>query len=293
MDRFSSMAVFVCVVEQGSFTAAAQRLRLSATMVGKHLRFLEDHLGARLLHRTTRRQSLTEAGTRYLASARQLLADVAAAEAGIRQINPVPQGVLRVASPVTFGAQRLAPALAKFLRAHPRIRVELTLHDRAPDLIEDGFDAAIRIGHLKDSALLARRLQPYRMLLGASPDYLAIHGTPKTPADLRQHNCLGFAHWDRPDTWRLQGPGGTRPVDVAGNFSVNHGFALRAAALAGAGIVMQPAALLADDVTAGRLIRILPRWEPPARPMHLVYLADRRMPPKLRAFSDFVAKEFG
>lgn len=293
MDRLLSMEMFVLMVEKGSLTAAAREARLSPAMIGKHLRFLEQRLGTRLLQRTTRRQSLTEAGAHFLAQAKQLLADIATAEAGVHSLQRVPRGLLRIHAPGTFGAQRLAPALADFLRTHEQIRVELTLNDRSPDLLQDGYDAAIHIGTLKDSSLIARPLEPYRMVLCAAPGYLAQRGAPKKPADLTRHNCLGFSYWDHPESWRLHDSHRTVAVRITGNFVVNHGFALRAAALAGLGLIMQPAALVDEDIAAGRLLRILPNYEPTARPMSLLYPNDRQMPPKLRAFVDFIVERFG
>src|SRR5882724_9626631 len=244
MDLLTSMATFVRVVETGSFAAAAQELGLSATMVGKHLGALEERLDTRLLNRTTRRQSLTEAGTVYVERCKQLLAAVSDAEASVQTLRHTPRGVLKIVSPVTFGVQRLAPALADFLQKYREITAELTLSDRAPDLVADGYDVAIRIGKLPDSNLVACPLQPYRMLICAAPDYLARQGTPTVPEELSHHNCLGFMLSDRRSHWRLIGPDGEHRVRVKGNFITNHGPALRSAALAGMGIVMQPEVLL-------------------------------------------------
>lgn len=293
MDLLTSMATFVRVVETGSLAAAAKELRLSAAMVGKHLGSLEHRLDARLLNRTTRRQSLTEVGATYYERCKLALASVADAEASVQTLRQAPRGVLRVVAPVTFGVQCLAPALADFLRQNREIKVELTLNDRPVDLIADGYEAAIRIGKLEDSSLIACPLQPYRMLVCASPDYLARHGQPKLPKDLDRHNCIGFMYSDRRDTWRLMGSDGEHRVRVHGNFVANHGTALRAAALAGIGIVMQPEALLAEEVKAGRLKILLADYAPPARPMHLVYLPERRITPKLRTFVDFIVERFG
>jgi len=293
MDRLQSMDVFVRVAERGGFSAVAKELGISATMVGKHIRFLEERLGLRLLNRTTRRQSLTEAGAAYVERCGRLLSEVADAESSVLNLRRTARGVLRVTSPVTFGSQCLVPALADYLDRNPEVSIELTLNDRAVDLVEEGFEAAVRIGNLDDSSLIACPLQPYRTLICASPAYLARHGTPKVPADLSRHNCLGFMYWDRRSRWRLIGKTGEATVRVRGNFTVNHGQALRAAALAGIGIVMQPEILFSEDLAAGRLIRVLPRFEPPSRPMHLVYLPDRHPTPRLRSFIDFMVEQFG
>lgn len=293
MDRLQSMEVFVRVAERGGFSPVAKELGISPTMVGKHIRFLEERLGARLLNRTTRRQSLTEAGAAYVERCRRLLAEAADAEKSVLNLRQTARGVLRLSSPVTFGTERLAPALADYLASHPEVSVELTLNDRPVDLVEEGYDAAIRIGKLEDSSLIACPLQPYRMLLCAAPKYLAKHSRPAKPADLKAHNCLGFMYWDRRTRWRLLGRSGEQAVPVRGNFTVNHGSALRSAALAGLGIVMQPEILFADDLAAGRLIRVLPHHQPPERPMHLVYLPNRYPSLLLRTFIDFVVGRFG
>lgn len=292
MDRLTSMAVFVHAAEKHSFTAAAEHFGLSPTMVGKHIRFLEERVGTRLVQRTTRRQSLTEAGQLYYERCKQLLADAEAADACVDALRATPRGVLRIHAPVSFGSQRLAPALADFLKRYAEIEVDLALGDRMVDLIEEGYEAAIRIGPLADSGLIAQPLQPYRMWLCASPDYLAHAGTPREPMELAQHECLGFAYWHTKHSWRLRHGNHTEEVPVHGRFVANNGQALRSAALAGLGIIMQPEVLLADDVAAGRLIPVLPAWEPPSRPMHLVYPADRRPTAKLRCFIDFVVETF-
>ncbi|HEY9130337.1 MAG TPA: LysR family transcriptional regulator [Dyella sp.] len=287
------MAVFVHTAEKRSFTATAEQFGMSPTMVGKHIRFLEERVGARLLQRTTRRQSLTEAGQLYYERCRQLLADAEAADACIHALRATPRGVLRIHAPVSFGSQRLAPALADFLKRYADVEVDLALGDRVIDLIEEGYEAAIRIGPLADSGLIAVPLQPYRMWLCASPDYLARAGIPREPGELARHECLGFAYWHTKHSWRLRHDGHNEDVPVHGRFVANNGQALRGAALAGLGIIMQPEVLLADDVAAGRLTRVLPACEPPSRPMHLIYPADRRPTAKLRCFIDFVVETFG
>lgn len=293
MDRLQSMDVFVRVAERGGFSPVAEELGISATMVGKHIRALEDHLGVRLINRTTRRQSLTEAGAAYLERCTQVLASVADAEAEVMNLRRTARGVLRLSAPVTFGSQCLSPVLVDYLAQNPEVSVELTLNDRGVDLIEEGFEAAIQIGRLEDSSFIAHPLRPYRSLLCASPAYLARHGTPRKPADLIRHNCLGFMYWDRRSRWRLLGKNGESLVRVRGNFTVNHGPALRTAALAGLGIVMQPEILFADDLASGRLVRVLQGFQPPERPMHLLTLPDRHPTPRLRSLVEFMIERFG
>ncbi len=293
LDRFTSMAVFICAADRRSFAAAAEVFGISPTMVGKHVRFLEERVGATLLNRTTRQQSLTELGRIYYARCVQLLADAELADACADEMRVSPRGLLKINAPVSFGSARLAPALAGYLSAHPDVALDLTLSDRVVDLVEEGYEAAIRIGALADSSMIARTLQPYRMWLCAAPAYLARAGTPATAQQLAGHDCLGFGYWKKAGVWTLRKDGHAEDVAVHGRFTVNNGQALRTAAIAGMGIIMQPEVLVGDDVAAGRLLRILPEYALPARPMHLVYLADRRPTPKLRSFIDFIVATFG
>jgi len=292
MDRLESMAVFVRAVERGGFSAAAAELGLSGTMVGLHVRALEDRLGARLLNRTTR-QSLTEVGRLYYERCRQILGDVEAADASAAELQGAPRGRLKVTAPVSFGVHALTPACADYLALYPEVRLDLVVNDRAVDLIDEGFEAAIRIGDLVDSSLIARPLAPYRSLMCASPAYLEKYGEPQSPEDLGAHACLSLAHPVAGQTWRLQGPAGPVTVAISGGFTVNNGEALRMAALAGLGIIMQPQILLADDLAQGRLLPVLPSYAPAPRPMHLLTQPDRRPTPKLSTFVEFVMRRFG
>jgi len=293
MDKLRSMEIFVAVVDAGSFTAAAEAFDISPVMVGKHIRLLEERIGARLLTRTTRRQSLTEIGRQYAERCRQILADIQAAESGAEAMRASPRGTLKLSAPVTFGTHRLAPALADYLAQHPDVSADLNLNDRVIDLVEEGYDAAVRIGALDDSSLVARPLASYRMMICASPAYLERAGTPRTPADLATHQCLDFMHWNKRLRWRLNDPHADAPDVPASRFRSNNGQALRMAALRGHGIVMQTEILLAEDVEAGRLVSLLEDFLPPPRPMHLVYLRDRQATPKLTSFVDFMLERFG
>ena len=293
LDRLQSMAVFVCVVERRSFAAAANVFGLSATMVAKHIRALEERLGAKLLNRTTRTQSLTEVGRVYYERCKQLLLDAAAADATVEEMKSAPRGVLKIHAPVSFGSQCLAPAVAKFLQLYPDVRVDLTLTDGPVDWVEEGYEAAIWIGNLPDSGLIARKLEPYTMWLCAAPSYLQSAGTPTSARDLSAHDCLGFAYWRNKNVWRLSTRGQAESVRVRGRLMVNNGQALRMAAIAGLGIIMQPEILLRNDVVRGDLIRVLSDYELPSRAMHLVYHSDRRRTPKLNRFIDFIVESFG
>jgi DNA-binding transcriptional LysR family regulator len=292
MDRITSMTVFVRVAELGGFAAAADEFELSATMVGKHIKALEDRLGSRLIQRTTRRQHLTEVGRLYYERCKSLLAELETMDASAEELRAAPRGQLRITAPVSFGARRLAPALAIFLREHPEVQIDLVLNDRVVDLVEEGFDAAIRTGRLADSSLVARPLATYRMLIGASPAYLAERGTPRKPQDLTQHECLNFSYWPQRNQWRLSARGVEHNARVSGRLRINNGEALRQAALAGFGIVLQSQALLEEDIRSGRLVHILPRYELPTPPVHLVYRPDRRPTPKLQRFIEFVLERF-
>jgi len=294
MDRLTSMAVFAKAVEAGSFAAAAEALGLSAPMVGKHVRFLEDRLGAQLLARTTRRQSLTEVGRAFYERCRIVLAEAEAAEALAEDLRAVPRGRLRINAPVTFGAHEFVPMVARYLRANPEVSIEVTLSDRIVDLVEEGYEAVIRVAPLPDSSLVARRLRPYRLVACAAPAYLAERGVPARPEELGGHECLGFAHWAPRGEWEFRDADGViSRVQIGGRVSINSGEALRSAALEGLGIILQPEGLLCDDIAAGRLVRVLPGYTPPSRPMHILFAPDRRPTPKLRSFIDAVVEEFG
>ena len=290
MDRLTSMAVFVRAAELGSFSAAARALGLSPQMVGKHVGFLEERLGAVLLRRSTRRQSLTEIGQLFVERCRRTLAEAEMAEAVSAAFTDTPRGRLRVTAPVTFGAVALLPVVTRFLARHPEVSIELDLTDRYVDLVGEGYDVAIRLGALPDSALQVRALSPYRLIVCAAPAYLAVRGTPRTPDDLAAHDCLGFlyASGQTQGPWRL----GDRAIDVPCRLHVNDARALHAAALAGEGVLMQADLLLSDDIAAGRLVRLLDDHATPVRPLHVVFPAARPAMPALRAFIDAVAAAF-
>lgn len=291
MDLLDSMKVYVLAVEKGSLSAAAAACGISATMAGNHLRTLEKRLGIQLLNRTTRRQHLTAFGEDYYARCKEILRLVDETDVQAQNLQLAPAGKLRVTAPVTFGTEALMPALSAYLDRYPEVSIDVALSDRVVDLVEEGFEAAIRIGQLPDSALIAKPLAPYRLMICASPEYLARKGTPRKPEDLSRHECLSFspaavAHW------RLTDQDGTHRVPVSGRLQVNQGQALRVAALHGLGIVLQPAILLGADVRAGRLVQLFPAHELPSRPMSVVYLQDRYRSPKLRSFVDFLVERF-
>ena len=294
MDKLAGMEMFVRVVEGGSFAAAAAAAGVSATMVAKQVRAIEDRLGARLLHRTTRRHQLTEVGQLYLERCRAALAGVALAEASAHELQQAPRGALRLVAPVGFGSRALAPALVDYLVAHPQVTVDLALDDRPEERVRQGHELGVVIGDLRDDGLVARSLQPYRRILAAAPAYLAACGAPQHPRELVEHACLGLTYWRHHDRWHLVGPGGeTCVVSVTGRFTADQGDALRHAAIAGAGIVLQPEDALADALAAGWLRPVLPAWSFRPTPMHLVYAPDRRPTAKLRSAIDFLVERFG
>ncbi|WP_024695160.1 LysR family transcriptional regulator [Pseudomonas syringae] len=300
MDLFQAMTVYVKVVESGSLTAAAQACSISTTMVGNHLRSLEQRLGVSLLIRTTRRQRLTEFGRAYYERCLEVLGLVAASEQLAEQAQGEPAGTLRITAPLTFGSEVLAPALVEYSRRFPDVRFDLVLSNQRLNLIENGFDIAIRLGTLPDSLpMIARPLQDYTLTICASPDYLARHGTPDCPQDLRAHNCLAFAYpagddWsDVGRRWRMTGPEGEVVVDVEGSLVINTSTGLYQAARAGMGIVMLPDALVQRDLLDGQMVALLPGYQLPMRPMNLLYVQDRYRVPKLRSFVEYAMEIWG
>lgn len=286
------MQVFVATVQAGSMSAAASGLGLSPAMVGQHIAALEQRLGTRLLNRTTRRQSVTAFGASYVEQCRDILDRVAGAEREAEALQTEARGPLRITAPMTFGTEGLVPALGRYRARAPAVILDITLTDRTVDLVEEGFDLAFRIGTLPDSRLIARPLAPYRMMIGAAPDYLARRGWPGHPGELACHEAVGFAP-SAGSPWRLSKGTETVEVTPARSITVNSGPAVRAAARAGLGVVMQPAMLLAPDVAVGSLVALFPDWQLRERPFSLVYDRDRRMTARLRSFINFAVAEFG
>ena len=290
MDQLSSMTAFVRAAELGGFAPAATALGISPTMVGLHVRALENRLGSRLLNRTTRRQSLTEVGRLYYERCRQILADIEDADQTATLLRAAPRGRLRVNAPVSYGVHALTPVLTEYLAAYREVEVELAVNNRVIDLVDEGFEVAFRVGVLRDSNLVARPLAPYRLVICASAAYLAEHGEPRTPRDLLRHNCMSFERWGAPRHWSFANG---ENVEVSGNFRTDSGESLRFAARCGLGIIQQPSVLVDEDIEQGKLVRILADHDMPALPIHMVYLPDRRPTPKLRTFIDFVLERLG
>lgn len=293
MDRLFAMSVFVKAVDLGSFTATGAELGLSSQVVGKNVRMLEQYLGVQLLLRTTRRQSLTDFGRTFYERARVILAEVENAENIAAETQQVPTGRLRVNAPVSFGMHMLSPRLPEYMRDNPDVVIDLTLSNRAVDLVDEGYDVVFRIGELSDSGLIGRALAPYQLVLCAAPSYLAQSSRIERPEDLTEHSCLGFSHTELRTHWTFEGPGGRTVVPVGARMMADHGEPLRWAALAGLGVMLQPIELVCEDLAQERLVQILPEWAPPDRPMHLLYAPDRRPTPKLRSFIEFAVRLFG
>jgi DNA-binding transcriptional LysR family regulator len=293
MDRVTSLSVFVKVVEGSSFAAAARHFGLSPAMVSKHIVSLEERLGARLLNRTTRQVSPTEIGREFYERSTRILADLDEAEQAASALQATPKGLLRLNGPLSFGIRHLAPANIDYLAACPEAAIDVTLSDRVVDLVDEGFDLAIRIARLADSSLIARRITPCRIVACAAPAYLKKHGAPRRPADLTAHNCLGYSYAALRNEWRFTGPDGAESVRIAGRLNANNGDVLRLAALRGEGIVIQPTFLIGDDLASGELVSILPGFVPDELVIQAVYPHSRHLSVKVRSFIDFLVARFG
>ena len=294
LDRLTSLAAFTKTAETGSFTNAGASLGMSAQMVAKHVVGLENQLGGRLLARTTRQQRLTELGRAYYVRCKRILAEIEAADALAAQITLEPAGSLRISAPTVFGANGLVPLLTRYQDANPRIEIDLVLTDRVVDLVDEGFEAVFRVGPLKDSSLIARKLAPYRLTTAASPAYLARRGIPIEPSQLLRHDCLVYAQRSREpeNSWIFQRDGLVYPVQVQCRFKSNEVAALLAMAIEGAGIVLAAEDALREALMSGRLVRVLPNYASPSREMHLLFPPDRHRTPKLRAFIEAATDYF-
>lgn len=287
------MAAFVRVVEARSFSAAAAALGLTRSAVSRQIAALEERLGVRLLNRTTRRLSTTEAGSIYYERCVRVLAEAASAERAVMDLDEAPRGTLRINAPMSFGLGHLGGALAEFAALHPALKIDLTLDDRVVDLVAEGFDVAIRIVDLPPSTLVARKLAVNRRVLCASPDYLAKSGVPERPEDLSRHRCLAYTYLATGNEWRFRGEDGPITVRIDGAFAANNGDVLRQVALAGGGIVLAPTFIVGDDLRAGRLVPLLTKYMEADTGIYAVYPQTRRLSPKVRALIDFLVARFG
>lgn len=290
MDKLRCMEVFVNVVDAGNFTLAGHRLGITTVRVGRQIRELEALLGTRLLNRNTRTQSLTDAGALYYRSARTILENVMRAQEAVQDIGGQAGGKLRISAPVSLGSCLVAPMLTAYQREFPHMAIELVLSNAKVNLLDEGFDLAIRVGSLPDSGLVARPMRPYRSRICAAPAYLAHAGLPLDWADLQQHRCLGHLDW-RAQWTSKDGSDMTWPAQPV--FMANDGFALRAAAIAGAGLILQPEVLLAEAIDRGELVTVLDDFLPPPLPVHLLYLQDPYPRPRLAQLVEFLLARLG
>jgi DNA-binding transcriptional LysR family regulator len=293
MDRFGAIQVFAQVVESGSFAKAAERLGLSTSAASRHVADLEAHLQTRLLNRTTRRVSLTESGRAFYERSVQLLADLEEAEQEAALAAVVPRGTIRLTTSVNFGVRHLAPAIAEFLALHGEVRFDVSLSDRIVDLVEEGFDLAVRIGAAGADNLVARKLGETRLVPCASPQYLSAHPAPKAPEDLAGHNCFTYEYLAPRNIWRFRDSSGNeRAVRVAGTLHSNNGDLLAEVAARGAGVVFEPAFIVGPDVRAGRLVPLLQEFTPPPVPIYAVYPSRKHLSAKVRRFVEFLVERF-
>lgn len=293
MDRLTAMRVYRRVVELGGFAAASRDLGISKAAASKNMAELEAHLGVRLLERTTRRLRVTAPGEAYYRRCLRILEEIEEADLEAAQQAVAPRGLLRVSAPMSFGLLHLSPLVGGFLAEHPEVEIDLVMNDRVVDLVEEGFDVAIRAGDLADSSLIARRLAAVERVVCAAPAYLAARGTPATPQDLAGHACLVYSLSSSPRDWRFSGEDGLATVRVGGRYAVNSSIALRDAVLAGAGIALLPTFVVGPELRAGRLQPLLPGWTAAPQSLYAVHPDRRYVPPKVRAFIDHLVRRIG
>lgn len=293
MDKLTAIEAFVRTVDHGSLTAASARLGISRAMVSRLLKELEQRVGARLINRTTRRLALTEPGRVFHQRCSRLLAELDEAEQEVGAAGTRPRGRLRVSAPMTFGTMYLSDLLPEYLAAFPDITLDLVLNDRYVDLVEDGFDLAIRIGRLADSSLVVRKLAPCRIVICASPAYLASRGRPSGPADLEHHDSLLYSFGTLGDAFELNGPEGRIVVRLRGQLRANNGEILAHGGAAGLGIVLGPSFIVADHLRSGELVEIMADWRPPDSGIYAVFPEGRQVSAKVRSLVDFLARRLG
>lgn len=292
MDTLTSMKVFAAVVDTGSFAAAADRLDMSRAMTSKYVAHLEEHLGTRLLQRTTRKLTLTESGASYYERCVQILADILEAEEGALHLTEAPRGTLRLTMPVSFGILHMGPVMSSYMKQYPEVKIDILLTDRRVDLLEEGLDLAVRIGPMPESGLIAKKLASDRVAICAAPEYLQRCGTPKTPADLAHHNCLSYSYAATGDEWTLSGPGGTHSVKVSGTLRATNGDMVKLAVLGGVGLMRQPTFLIAEELRSGRLVEVLTDYKSSELGIYAVYPSRKHLSAKVRTFVDFIASAF-
>lgn len=288
MDIFQAMKTFTAVVEAGSFVGAMDAVGLSKPAVSRHVNELEEHLGTRLLQRTTRRLSLTGEGQTYYQRCKEILLAVQEAEGEVGSSALQAQGRLRIGAPQTFGALHLAALWGRFAAENPQVTLEIILSDRVVDLVEEGYDLVIRIARLPDSSLVSRRIALTRMVLCASPQYLSRHGTPVHPHDLARHDVISYTYWSSGDNWNFEGPGGEATVRTHSRIHANNGDACRAAALEHQGIILQPDFLVYEDLRSGALVELMPEFRAVELGIFAIYPTRKQLPLKVRRLLDFL-----
>ncbi len=292
MDKFLEMRTFAAVVDAGSFVKAAETLGASKAAVSRYVSELEGRLGVRLLHRTTRKLSLTEEGHVFHARCRDLLAGVEDAEAEVSSRTAAARGLVKVSAPVTFGVRHLAPLWGEFRALHPLVLLDVTLADRVVDLVEEGYDLAIRIATLPSSTLVSRKLATTRMVLCASPGYLRERGAPLHPADLARHAVISYSYWSTGDEWQFAGPEGQVTVTTRPCMHTNSGDTCRAMALADQGVILQPTFMVGEDLASGTLVELLPEFRSLELGIYAVYPTRKHVPQKVRVLVEFLVDAF-
>ena len=293
MEEFAAIPVFVAVVENGGFSAASRKLGVSKSAVSKRINQLENHLGVLLLHRTTRKLSLTEAGERYYEHAAQALGAAGKAEDAVTELQGEPQGKLKVSSPMSFGRLHVAPLIPKLMQRYPKLQIDLVMDDRNIDLVAEGIDVAIRSGDMPDSTLIARKLAPLRQVLCASPGYIDRYGMPATPAELVERNCILFSYSGDANEWTLNKGDKSESVLVSGSYRVNNSEAILEALREGVGIGRLPTFVAGPDLKAGNLVMILESYHIPDHIFYAVFPERQYLPAKVRVFLDFAVEYFG
>lgn len=293
MDTLVGMRTFVATITEGSFVGAANRLNMSPQLVSKYVGQLEQRLGARLLNRTTRRISITEAGQAYYQRCLHVVSEIDEMESAIGETTTVARGTLKINAPMSFGVLHLARAVAEYQREQPEVIVDLTLNDRVVDVVSEGYDMAIRIGRLAESSLVARKLAPIRQVVCGSPAYLSDRGIPETPDQLTDHDCLSYTYSSHHDHWFFERNGKQYDARISGKISANNGDALRSAAIAGAGLILTPTFMVARDICEGQLHVVLEEFEIDELAAYAVFAHRQYLSAKVRTFVEFLSQFFG
>ena len=291
MDKYQEMRVFTAVVDAASFVGAGDALNMSKAAVSRHVSDLEQRLGVRLMQRTTRKLSLTSEGELFLARSREILASIEASEAELSTRSVTASGLLKISVPVSFGIRHLAPLWSEFLANHPQVTLDVQLADRVIDLMDEGFDLAVRIARLPDSSLISRQLASTRLVLCAAPSYLKRRGTPAHPSELAQHDVMGYSLMAMGDQWQFTGPDGPVSAKVRPRMWTNNGDSCVAASLAGAGIQFQPTFLIDQELASGQLVEIMPQFRSVELGIYAVYPSRKFVLPKMRALVEFLSAE--